>query len=63
MGHSPEQIISWPTNQPSTGTTGTKRLISHPVQFWNTTLRNLTSTVRKKIGPKIRGDYEHPTRE
>ena len=33
MGHSPEQIISWPTNQPSTGTTGTRRLISHPVDF------------------------------
>ena len=47
MGHSTEQI-SWPTNQPSTGTTGTKRLISHPVQFWTTTLWNLKSTVRKK---------------
>ena len=32
MGHSTEQI-SWPTNQPSTGTTGTRRLISHPVPF------------------------------
>ena len=38
MGHSPEQIISWPTNQPSTGTTGTKRLIAHPVHFQTTTL-------------------------
>ena len=37
MGHSTEPI-SWATNQPSTGTKGTKRLISHPVQFWNTTL-------------------------
>ena len=33
MGHSPEQIISWATNQPSTGTTGRRRLISHPVHF------------------------------
>ena len=24
MGHSPEQIISWATNQPLTGTTGTR---------------------------------------
>ena len=38
MGHSPEQIISWPTNQPSTSTTGRRRLISHAVHFWNTTL-------------------------
>ena len=49
MGHSTEQIIiSWPTNQPSTGTTGTRRLISHPVHFCTTTLWNLKSTVRKK---------------
>ena len=34
MGHSTEQIISWPTNQPSAGTTVTRRLISHPAQFW-----------------------------
>ena len=26
MGHSPEQIISWATNQPSTGTTGTRSI-------------------------------------
>ena len=38
MGHSPEQIISWATHQPSTGTTGTIRLISHPVHFRTTTL-------------------------
>ena len=38
MGHSPEQIISGPTNQPSTGTTGTRRLISHHVYFWTTAL-------------------------
>ena len=38
MGHSPEQIISWATNQPSTGITGTRRLISHPVPFQTTTL-------------------------
>ena len=38
MGHSPEQIISQATNQPSTGTTGTRRLISHTVHFWNSML-------------------------
>ena len=49
MGHSTEQIIiSWPANQPSTGTTGTRRLISHPVHFWTTMLWNLNSTLRKK---------------
>ena len=64
MGHSPEKIISWATNQPSTGTTGTRRLISHPVHFRTTTLWNSKSTVRKNFNrPKIRGDYEHPTRE
>ena len=64
MGHSPDQIISWPTNQPSTGTTGTRKLISHPVHFQTTMLRNSKSTVRKIMDrPKIRGDYEHPTRE
>ena len=55
---------SWPTNQPSTGTTGTRRLISHPAHFRTRTLWNSKLTVRKNLDiAKIRGDYEHPTRE
>ena len=41
---------SWPTNQPSTGITGTRRLISHPVHFQTMTLWNSKLTVRQKIG-------------
>ena len=64
MGHSTEQIISWPTNQPSTGTTGTRRMVSHHVHFRTTTLWNSKSTVRKNLDrPKIRWVYDHPTRE
>ena len=64
MGHSPDQIRSWATNQPSTGTTGTRRLISHPVHFRPRRYETRSRQLEKKLDrPKIRGDYEHPTRE
>ena len=31
MGHSPEKIISWATNEPSTGTTGKRKNNNHMI--------------------------------
>ena len=52
MGHSPEQIISWATNQASTGTTGTRRLISHHdiTPFKDQGAMKLEVDSKKKIG-------------
>ena len=63
MGHSPEYIIAWTTNQP--------KQVQRVQEGWYHTMyifrpRGYETQSRHKNNldrPKILGDYDHPTRE